>query len=153
MQGSQIRPFLFIIFVSDVVDFVKKPAICKLFAKDVKLYSKIEYSCKNPITMTLQNIQEWFKNSKWKVNPIKISSIKLGRFQTNVNYSINDAAIPESQSVKDLGLTYDANMKLIAISLDESIREMVWFFDYLYLEATVLFACILDIMFRPILEY
>ena len=45
------------------------------------------------------------------VNPIKSSSMKLGRFKTNVTYSINDVAIPEVQSVKDLGLTYDANMK------------------------------------------
>ena len=88
-----------------MVDYVEKPAICKLFADDVKLYSKIEYSFKNPMTKTLQNIQEWSKKWQMEVNPIKSSFMKLGRFKINVTYSINDVAIPEVQLVEDLGLT------------------------------------------------
>ena len=77
----------------------------------MKLFSKIEYSSKNPITLTLQNIQEWANKWQMKINPIKSSTMKLGRFKTNVTYSINNVDIPEVQSVKDLGLTYDANMR------------------------------------------
>ena len=77
----------------------------------MKLFSKIEYSSENPITLTLQNIQEWANKWQMKINPIKSSTMKLGRFKTNVTYSINNVDIPEVQSVKDLGLTYDANMR------------------------------------------
>ena len=77
----------------------------------MKLFSKIEYSSKNPITLTLQNIQEWANKWQMKINPIKSSTMKLGRFKTNVTYSINNVDIPEVQSVKDLGLAYDANMR------------------------------------------
>ena len=59
IQGSQIGPLPFIVFVNDIVDLVEHPARCKLFADDVKLYSRIEYVFRNPVSLTLQTIQQW----------------------------------------------------------------------------------------------
>ena len=58
VQGSQIGPLPFIIFVNDIVDLVKDPVNCKLFADDVKLYSKIEGTIDNTIDRTLRTIEE-----------------------------------------------------------------------------------------------
>ena len=52
VQGSQIGPLLFIIFVNDIIDLTIKPSVCKLFADDVKLYSKIQYPFTNSLTQT-----------------------------------------------------------------------------------------------------
>ena len=58
VQGSQIGPLLFIIFVNDIVDLLEEPSVCKLFADDIKLYSRIESSSANALELSLQKIQE-----------------------------------------------------------------------------------------------
>ena len=83
----------------------------KLFADDVKLYSRIECEFRSPVSLTLQKIQQWSNSWQLRINPVKSSLLKLGRFKTNSVYDINDVRIPEVQSVKDLGLKYDADLK------------------------------------------
>jgi hypothetical protein len=111
VQGSQIGPLLFIIFINDIVDLVDKPAVCKLFADDVKLYSNIQYPFGNSLQITLQKIHDWSCRWQMKINPSKSSTMQLGGKRTDTEYTINDITIPLVHHVKDLGLVYDSSLK------------------------------------------
>ena len=112
VQGSQIGPLLFIAFVNDIVDLVKDPVNCKLFADDVKLYSKIEATIDNTIDMTLRTIQEWSRKWQMNLNPSKSSTMTIGNDQTTKSYSIDNIEIPRVTNIRDLGLVYDTHLKI-----------------------------------------
>ena len=111
VQGSQIGPLLFIIFVNGIIDLTITPSVYKLFADDVKLYSKIQYPFTDSLTQTLQRIEEWSLKWQMRSNPDKSSTMKLGKNKSDISYSINGIKVPVVQSVRDLGLSYDSSLK------------------------------------------
>ena len=46
-----------------------------------------------------------------RINPAKSSTMKLGKNKGDIIYSINGIQVPIVQSVQDLGLSYDNNLK------------------------------------------
>ena len=59
VQGSCFGPLLFIVFINDISDLFSGDTCVKLFADDVKLYSKV---CTNP-----DSLQEGLKPASWEV--------------------------------------------------------------------------------------
>ena len=75
-QGSALGPILFLIFINDLLDGVR--SICKLFADDTSLFSKIKD--KNCSTVELNNDLKIRSNRaiiQWKMlfNPDPISKL------------------------------------------------------------------------------
>ena len=55
----------------------------------------------------------WTMPGCWQhsINPAKSSTMKLGKNKSDIIYSINGIQVPVVQSVQDLGLSYDSNLK------------------------------------------
>ena len=114
-QGSVLGPLLFLIYVNDIDDCVLH---CKLykFADDMKLSlhfpaSDIDFSRNTLLQQDLSSIHDWC--SKWllKINCSKCVCLHFGHNNPNVSYKIDDAVIPNSADVVDLGILINTNLK------------------------------------------
>ena len=88
------------------------PISCKLFADDVKLYSKISTQFDAiQLSNALQELVDW--SSKWqlKINEVKSSILNLGSIKTGVCYSISGSELPVVNIVRDLGIQVDSSLK------------------------------------------
>ena len=156
VQGSQIGPLLFISFVNDIVDLVKDPVSCKLFADDVKLYSKIEGPIDNAIDMTLRTIQEWSRKWQMNLNPSKSSTMTIGNDQTTKSYTIDNIEIPRVANIRDLGLVYDNHLKFddyISSITNRAYQRIGLIFRAFVSNNVTLLKRAYIVYVRPILEY
>ena len=106
LQGSVLGPMLFVLYINDVIDFVDSPAVCKLYADDVKLYSEIDF-CTDSITSSLERIEEWSETWQLKINASKCAVLNLGPNNPCVQYSIDRVNLPNVTSIRDLGVVYN----------------------------------------------
>jgi len=93
VQGSCLGPVLFIVFTNDITDLFSGGTCVKLFADDVKLYSKV-YTNPHSLQEGLNRIVEWSRT--WQ---LPISDSKCCTFDLVV------------QEVVDLGVTMDNGLK------------------------------------------
>ena len=91
------------------------------FADDVKLYSNFNLSNtynsdNNPLVQTLTNLETWSRVWQMRVNISKCSVLHLGLHNPLFQYTFNDKPLPTSNSVKDLGITYNHKLQFHFIS-------------------------------------
>ena len=115
-QGSVLGPLLFISFIDDITDLLPEPVSAKLFADDLKLYSDI--SAKTDLSTALESIERWSKLWQLKINESKSSVLRLGERHfdpdQNIVYSIAGHPLLQSESVTDLGIEIDPNLRFSA---------------------------------------
>ena len=75
-QGSVLGPLLFVIFINDMPEVVKR-SICKLFADDCKLYGAIESNDDSKLKTDLANLQTW--SNEWQL-PFNATKCKVMHF-------------------------------------------------------------------------
>lgn len=110
-QGSLLGPYLFILFVNDLLNEVSVNAL--KFADDVKLYSAISsHDDLLRIQDSLSAIEDWCTRNNMSINPSKCSCITFHRTKSPTihPYSISGSDIPRSQSIKDLGVIFSNDM-------------------------------------------
>ena len=108
-------PLLFLIYVNDVDDSLLN---CKLFkfADDMKLSihfpaTDIHFSRHILLQQDLSSIQDWCSRWILEINCSKCVCLHFGHNNPNQSYQIEDAIIPNSTEVVDLGVLVNTNLK------------------------------------------
>ena len=110
-QGSCLGPLLFNLFINDVTDHLTTPINAKLFADDLKIYTELS-NCDNNILQTqLDNIHQWSQTWQMKIAQAICNILTIGRTNDRTQYVINTNPISKVDSIKDLGVTVDRELK------------------------------------------
>ena len=126
VQGSVLGPMIFILFINDIVDCLDlkaaNPTSCCIFADDLKLYTLYEStSVTSSLSTTIQNIETWSNQWQLSINPEKSLLLQVGStLQDRHKYLICNKLIPPSDSIRDLGITYNSKLNFL-----EYIDEIV----------------------------
>lgn len=118
-------PLFFVFYINDTVDYVKNVHVL-LYADDMKLLKEISSlaNCRE-LQSDLNEVSEWI--SKWKLNlsnkkcsTMTFSSKTKGIFY--YEYKLNNLPLCKVDKVKDLGVTFKANLSFCAHYSDISAR-------------------------------
>ena len=115
-QGSVLGPVLFIIYINDTPDMLRK--YCKMFADDAKLYSAIETTDdQDELQDDLFDSCDWVKDWLLEHNIQKCKYIQYGNVKYEYNYKMTNKdgeiiSIEEDSEEKDLGILFEKNLKL-----------------------------------------
>lgn len=114
-QGSILGPFLFILYVNDLLSVLSNTFA---FADDLKLLRKIisEEDCLL-FQMEADRLQEWCVTNKLGLNVKKcaVMSIthKAEKNRINYQYRIGSTTVPRVESKRDLGVIIDSKLSFI----------------------------------------
>ena len=156
-----LAPLFLLLFINDIVDLLDYNSVCKLFADDVKLYSNFNLSNtnnsdNNTLVLTLSNLETWSRVWQMRVNISKCSVLHLGLHNPPFQYTFNDKSLPTSNSVKDLGITYNHKLQFDVYILKIVSRafQMVNLFFRSFVSRNIqILVCAFTTYVRPILEY
>ena len=119
-QGSVVGPFLFNIFINDIVKDIKSSAL--LYADDLKLYRRItcHQDCLE-LQSDLNKIFNWCKSNCLSLNNKKcyILSFSLAKQIIEYDYNVNNVSLLRTSHVKDLGVVFD-----VKLSFSEHINTL-----------------------------
>ena len=114
-QGSVLGPILFIIYINDMPDILRK--YCKVFADDAKLYSDIETTDDQEVLQDeLFDSCDWGKDWLLEHNIHKCKCIQYGNVKYEYNYKMTNKdgeiiLIEEDTEEKDLGILFQKILK------------------------------------------
>ena len=119
VQGSNLGPVLYVIFINDTVDTIPRDAHPVLFADDLKIYSDGPFINDNGasyspvLQQTLDLISIWMDNWQLKLSLNKCNVIRIGCNNKMINkakYKVNGVELPQVESNCDLGVQVDSNL-------------------------------------------
>lgn len=112
-QGSHLGPLFFNIFINDICDCFHH---CRhyLFADDLKIFRVV--NCASDVIFLQNDIDRlvsWCSRNNMDLNPAKCYSIHFSRRKTRsyYNYTINHSIIKEVDSIRDLGVEVDRELR------------------------------------------
>ena len=117
VQGSVLGPLIFILFINDIVECLDADEVnhtsCCIFADDLKLYSSyVATDDSSPMSKTIKNIEIWANQWQLSINPDKSLVMHVGsKLPARYNYSVCSVIIKPSVLIRDLGITYDCNLR------------------------------------------
>jgi ribonuclease P/MRP protein subunit RPP40 len=153
IQGSVLGPLLFVLYINDLSTVCKNCTV-KLFADDVKLYKRIT-SLADRVTLQLA-LSTWAHTWKLNISIDKCNFLQLGYNNATVVYNIDSHVIVPCNSVKDLGILVESNLKPSAhcsnIVLKANARAKLILKAFLSCDYKSL-ARALAVYVRPLLEY
>lgn len=120
-QGSNLAPLLFIIFINDLITFLRW-ASALVYADDLKIYRAIT-SLEDCELMQndIDAIAEWAILNKMVLHSGKCEIMRFSRGnKIKYNYILNGSSLKSSVQVKDLGVTFRDNL-----SFNDHIANMV----------------------------
>ena len=112
-QGSVLGPFLFLIFINDLLDNIRSSV--RLFADDCVLYRNI-HSLQDCLALQedLTSLGQWEADWQMKFNVAKCHSMRVTRHQHHkqilFDYSLHNQTLENVQSAKYLAITITDNM-------------------------------------------
>ena len=150
-QGSVLGPLLFNIYVNDISDTVKSPIL--LFADDIKIFkTREDYT---QLQLNLNCLSEWSLKWKLKFNVSKCNILHLGTTK-QYTYFLCGTAIQPAQSVRDLGVVIDQDLKFhehtsLVTNKANCVLGLIKS-SFAYLDSNMLVRLYKSVV-RPILEY
>ena len=154
-------PLLFLIFINDLVEIFDPAVTPKLYADDVKLYTKIESNVDNErLQQNVDRMVQWAKT--WQLN-ISINkcqtmhiSKKRDRCLWKTTFHIDSNPLPDCDFVRDLGVEVDCDLKFSLhinhIVRKASIRSYLLSRSFVSRDTQTLVRAF-KVYVRPILEY
>ena len=110
-QGSVLGPILFLLFINDIADFTSPVVVVSLFADDLKIYTEISHpDAEANLQSHLNHIQQWATTWQMKISHEKSNIFKLN-CSSNTQYFFENQPINQIDSVKDLGILFEPNLK------------------------------------------
>lgn len=113
-QGSVLGPVLFLVYVNDIAQCIKKDIRVRLFADDCLLYKEIKNQDDSKILNdALQVVEEWCEISKMKINRDKTVVFRVTNKTKHVvdfNYTLGTFTLAAVDSLKYLGVTISKNL-------------------------------------------
>jgi len=114
IQGSCIGPLLFIIFINDITDHMNSDSTAKLYADDIKLYTRIETSVDiDSMQENLNQICNWSSEWQMEISVAKCFILPIGGKHLclfNRHYSLHNFVLPTVLNIRDLGIIVDSNL-------------------------------------------
>lgn len=110
-QGSILGALLFIIYINDMPNILEKCEIV-MYADDTLIYAKgdTEEQCTDNLTHDMNNINNWLKMNKLKLNESKTKIMEIN-MNCNVIFKINNETIEKVKQIKYLGFVIDKELK------------------------------------------
>jgi len=110
VQGSGIRPIMFISFINDLITALEKHGItAKLFADDLKLYLHVTDACDlSRLQSALSALEDWESLWQLSVSPSKCCVLSVGKKvleDSSLTFSIDGSTLPVVNFCVDLGIT------------------------------------------------
>ena len=115
IQGSVLGPLLFVLFINDLVDYIKNKA--KLFADDTKILAKTNSTPESSLQKDIDSVLEWTSTWLMRLNLDKCKVMHLGKNNPRTNYTMKSydseelIQIEKTESERDLGIQISANLK------------------------------------------
>ena len=109
-QGSVLGPILFLIYINDLEDDI--PSNVLKFADDTKVFRKVTNDTdKQSLQDDLDKLVKW--SEKWQMlfNFGKCKCTHIGHGNMDEEFKMWDAVIGRTTKEKDLGVTFNADMK------------------------------------------
>jgi hypothetical protein len=115
-QGSILGPFLFTLYINDMVQVIENPCKLFLFADDAKILARIRNAQDFLLLQAnLENLFNW--SVKWKLNfnikKCKIMTIASGRNMLMYDYYMGGSILERVNSFKDLGILVDNKLSWV----------------------------------------
>jgi hypothetical protein len=104
-QGSILGPFLFVLFINDIVDQVGGDTSIRLYADDMKIWRIIK-SSGDSLQPDIDRLMNWSENNKIHFHPDKCTLLRCSLKQNTVHltYHLGSIQIGPSQTETDLGV-------------------------------------------------
>jgi len=162
VQGSCIGPLLFLIFINDLTDMFDSDITPKLYADDLKLYSTIYSSADSTqLQQNLIKLVEWSKTWQLDISVNKCFVLHVGsRFRLNriqqQPYFIGDKQLLVCDTVKDLGVTVDGQLKFsqhIRLIVNKAFTKSYLIYKCFQSRFPTTLIKAYTVYVRPILEY
>ena len=127
-QGSVLGSFLFVIYINDLPDGIM--SICKIFADDTSLFSKIidTRNSQNTLNSDLEIIKNWAYQWKMQFNPDpkkQANEVIFSRKSNRCTYppvTFNNNIIATCPHQKHLGVVLDSKLDF-SIHIEQKIRK------------------------------
>ena len=109
-QGSVLGPLLFVVFINDLPDKLKY-SICKMFADDCTIFSRLNQENVNKLQVDLTNLERWSKKWQLPFNPSKCKVIHFSKKNPKDYFVLYDRVLDTVTQEKDLGVIVDDQLK------------------------------------------
>ena len=110
-QGSVLGPLLFNLFINDIADFFSNSTKIKMFADDLKLYTELSTDLNTQFQIHLDHISSRATTWQLGISHSKCHILELGSRSIPISYNLNNVVISNSESITDLGVIIDPNLK------------------------------------------